>query len=35
VLTDWTLNGITHEEVTSFSVIDAASVPLDVNKPRA
>jgi NADH:ubiquinone reductase (H+-translocating) len=35
VLTDWTLNGVTHPEATSLSVISAASVPLDVNHPRA
>ena len=35
VLADWTLNGITPPESTSLSVISAASVPLDVNKPRA
>jgi len=35
VLTDWTLNGITSPESTSAAVIDAESVPLDVNKPRA
>jgi NADH dehydrogenase len=35
VVSDWTLNGITSPESTSLAVIDAASVPLDVNKPRA
>ena len=35
VLADWTLNGITSPESTSAAVIDAESVPLDVNKPRA
>jgi NADH:ubiquinone reductase (H+-translocating) len=35
VLTDWALNGATPPEVTSFGVISAQSVPLDVNKPRA
>jgi NADH:ubiquinone reductase (H+-translocating) len=35
VLTDWTLNGITSPEPTSLAAISAASVPLDVNQPRA
>jgi NADH dehydrogenase len=35
VATDWTLNGITSPELTSTSEIDAKSVPLDVNHPRA
>jgi len=35
VLTDWTLNGITHPESTSLQVISAESVPLDVENPRA
>ncbi len=35
VLTDWTLNATTRPEATSLSLIDAQSVPLDVNKPRA
>jgi NADH dehydrogenase len=35
VLTDWTLNATTPSETTSLAVIDAQSVPLDVNKPRA
>jgi NADH:ubiquinone reductase (H+-translocating) len=35
VVTDWGLNGITPEETTSLGVIDAKSVPLDVNKPQA
>jgi NADH dehydrogenase len=35
VLTDWTLNAITPTEETSFGVISAKSVPLDVNKPQA
>ncbi len=35
VAADWTLNGITPSEPTSLAVIDAASVPLDVNRPRA
>ncbi len=34
VATDWTLNGITHPELTSLAAIDAKSVPLDVNHPR-
>jgi NADH:ubiquinone reductase (H+-translocating) len=35
VLSDWTLNTVTRPEAISFDVISAASVPLDVNKPRA
>ena len=35
VLADWTLNAVTAQEATSLSVIDAESVPLDVDKPRA
>jgi NADH dehydrogenase len=35
VLTDWTLNVTTHPEATSLAVISAASIPLDVDKPRA
>jgi NADPH-dependent 2,4-dienoyl-CoA reductase/sulfur reductase-like enzyme len=34
VLTDWILNATTPSETTSFSVISAESVPLDVNNPR-
>jgi NADH:ubiquinone reductase (H+-translocating) len=34
VLTDWALNAITPTEATSFGVISAKSVPLDVNKPQ-
>ena len=34
VATDWTVNGITSPELTSLSVINAKSVPLDVNQPR-
>ncbi len=34
VLTDWGLNVITPQEVTSLGVISAESVPLDVNTPR-
>jgi NADH dehydrogenase FAD-containing subunit len=34
VLTDWTLNGITHPESTSLEMISAESVPLDVEKPH-
>jgi hypothetical protein len=34
VLTDWTLNGITHPESTSLEMIGAESVPLDVERPR-
>jgi phytoene dehydrogenase-like protein len=35
VLTDWTLNAITPQEVTSLDVISAGSVPLDPNTPRS
>jgi NADH:ubiquinone reductase (H+-translocating) len=35
VLTDWMLNGITSPEETSLDVIDAKSVPLDPDHPRA
>ena len=35
VLGDWTLNTVTPTEATSFGVISAESVPLDVDKPRA
>jgi NADH dehydrogenase len=35
VLTDWALNAATPPEATSFGVISAQSVPLDVDKPRA
>jgi NADH dehydrogenase len=35
VLADWTLNTITPPEATSFGVISAESVPLDVDKPQA
>jgi NADH:ubiquinone reductase (H+-translocating) len=35
VVTDWTLNTVTSPELTSLAAIDAKSVPLDVNKPRA
>jgi NADH dehydrogenase len=31
---DWALNALTPPEATSFSVISAESVPLDVNQPR-
>jgi NADH:ubiquinone reductase (H+-translocating) len=34
VLADWTLNVTTPPEATSFGVISAESVPLDVDKPR-
>ena len=34
VLTDWTLNAVTSIELTSFGVISAESVPLDVDHPR-
>jgi NADH dehydrogenase len=35
VLTDWWLNTVTPPEATSFSVIDAKSIPLDPAHPRA
>ena len=35
VLADWTLNATTPAQTTSLAVIDAKSVPLDPNKPRA
>jgi NADH:ubiquinone reductase (H+-translocating) len=35
VIADWTNNTITTPESTSVADIDAKSVPLDVNKPRA
>ena len=35
VLADWTLNTVTPPEATSFGVISAESVPLDVDNPRA
>lgn len=35
VLGDWTLNAVTPPEETSFGVITAESVPLDVNEPPA
>jgi NADH:ubiquinone reductase (H+-translocating) len=35
VVGDWTLNAVTPPEETSFGVIAAESVPLDVNRPRA
>ena len=35
VLADWTLNTATPPEATSFGVISAESVPLDVDNPRA
>ena len=35
VLADWALNGATPPEVTSFGLVSAESVPLDVDKPRA
>jgi hypothetical protein len=34
-VTDWALNVVTPPEATSFGVISAASVPLDVDKPQA
>src|SRR5437764_2115914 len=35
VLADWAQNAVTPAEATSFVVISAGSVPLDVDKPRA
>ena len=35
VLTDWTLNGLTSPEATSVTLVSAASVPLDVDRPTA
>ena len=35
VLADWALNAVTPAEVTSFGLISARSVPLDVNNPPA
>ena len=35
VLADWTVNTVTPPEATSFGVISAESVPLDVDNPRA
>ncbi len=35
ILADWALNVVTPTEGTSFGVISAESVPLDVDKPRA
>jgi NADH dehydrogenase len=35
VLTDWCLNAVSPTEATSFSVVDAESVPLDPAKPRS
>ena len=35
VLADWTLNTVTPPEATSYGVISAESVPLDVDNPRA
>jgi NADH dehydrogenase len=35
VFTDWALNAVTPPEATSFGVITAESVPLDVDQPRA
>jgi NADH:ubiquinone reductase (H+-translocating) len=32
---DWALNTLTPPQATSFDVISAKSVPLDVNQPRA
>jgi NADH dehydrogenase len=34
VLADWTLNAVTPPESTSFGLISASSVPLDVDKPE-
>jgi NADH dehydrogenase len=35
VLTDWALNAVTPAEATSFGLVTAESVPLDVEHPRA
>jgi NADH dehydrogenase len=35
VLADWALNATTPQEATSFGMVSAESVPLDVDKPRA
>ena len=35
VLADWTVNTVTPPEATSFGVISAESVPLDVDNPQA
>ena len=35
VLTDWCLNAVSPPEATSFSLVDAESVPLDPAKPRS
>jgi NADH:ubiquinone reductase (H+-translocating) len=35
VFTDWAVNAITAPEATSLAVISSASVPLDVDNPRA
>jgi NADH dehydrogenase len=35
VLADWTLNRLSPPEATSFGLISATSVPLDMDKPRA
>jgi NADH:ubiquinone reductase (H+-translocating) len=35
VLTDWSLNATTRTEITSFGVITAKSVPLDVDNPQS
>ncbi|MBV9312668.1 MAG: FAD-dependent oxidoreductase [Pseudonocardia sp.] len=35
ILADWALNAATPPETTSFGLISAESVPLDVDKPRA
>jgi NADH dehydrogenase len=35
VLADWALNATTPQEATSFRMISAESVPLDVDEPRA
>jgi hypothetical protein len=32
---DWALNALTPPQASSFDVISAKSVPLDVNQPRA
>ena len=35
VLTDWAVNAVTPQEMTSLDAISAKAVPLDVNHPRA
>ena len=35
VLTDWAVNAVTPQEMTSLDAISAKAIPLDVNHPRA